>query len=324
MSNALMDIRSLQVCFPGPTGIFFNRSDPVKAVDDVSFQIRPGETFGIVGESGSGKTVLLRSLVRLIKPTGGEIYYKGRNIVALSKRELHELRRDVQLIFQNPQTAVHPRMTVGQILCEPFRIHGIGSRQDREEKIRRTMEVVGLNPAYVSRYPHQFSGGQRQRIGIARALVLDPKLLLCDEPVSALDVSIQAQVLNLFQDLKERLSLTYLVIAHDLTVVRFLCDRVAVMYLGKFVEIVRNEDLYRAPEHPYTRALLSAVPTIKRSLANEGNSRKLLEGDLPSAAHPPKGCAFHPRCPEAQDICRGDAPQLKEIGPDHYVACYMR
>lgn len=294
----------------------------IRAIDRVSFELFKGQAFGIVGESGSGKTVLLRSLIRLIEPTSGQIRAFGEDVIGLSSKDLQRLRRRMQLLFQNPSTALHPRMTVEQICAEPLLIHNYGDNNSRKEKIKQTLEIVGLNPDHINRYPHQFSGGQRQRIGIARALVLEPEILLCDEPVSALDVSIRAQVLNLFQDLKDELNLTYLIIAHDLSAVRYLCNTIAVIYLGQFVEFGPADQLYLSPQHPYTEALLASVPTIEKSLA--GINIASLSGDLPNPHQPPTGCPFHPRCPLSEDICINQRPELKEIADEHWVACYMR
>lgn len=321
--NTLMQVEDLKVYFEARRrGLLRKDTYTIKAVDGVSFQLQRGRAFGIVGESGSGKTVLLRSLIRLIEPTEGSIMAYGQNMMDLSTQELQGVRRKMQLVFQNPSTALHPRMTVEEICAEPLRIHGIGDRASQRKKIAETLEIVGLNPDHIDRYPQQFSGGQRQRIGIARALVLEPDILLCDEPVSALDVSIRAQVLNLFLDLQEELDLTYLIIAHDLSVVRYLCDSVAIIYLGRFVELGPVEGLYRAPKHPYTESLLASVPTIEKSLA--GVEIKSLPGDLPNPHRPPTGCPFHPRCPLREEICVTQVPELHEVEPGHWVACHMR
>lgn len=293
----------------------------IRAVDGVSFELARGQAFGIVGESGSGKTVLLRSLIRLIEPTNGGITAFGEDVLGLRGSGLKRLRGRIGLVFQNPTTALHPRMNVRQLCLEPLVIHGAGDGDAREKRIREVLEVVGLSPDHIDRYPHQFSGGQRQRIGIARALVLQPDILLCDEPVSALDVSIRAQVLNLFKDLQQELGLTYLLIAHDLSVVRYLCTTVAVMYLGQFVETGPAALVYRSPGHPYTQTLLASVPTIEKSLA--GVRISSLPGDLPNPHSPPNGCAFHPRCPRRKSICEAERPTLRELGDGQRVACHL-
>ena len=319
----LIDVRDLCVYFETQQrGRLFKGSSHIKALDGISFQLFKRESFGIVGESGSGKTVLLRSLIRLIEPTSGTIYAFGKNVLSLSKNELKQLRRKMQLVFQNPSTALHPRMSVEQICAEPLIIHEIDNKRTRRDKIARTLEVVGLNPDHIDRFPHQFSGGQKQRIGIARALVLEPEILLLDEPVSALDVSIRAQVLNLFQDLKSELNLTYLIIAHDLSVIRYLCEKAAVIYLGQFVEIGAVETIYKDPKHPYTEALLASVPTLEKSLA--GVKIANLPGDLPNPRHPPTGCSFHPRCPYVQEICTTTKPVLKKLDSERLVSCHFR
>jgi oligopeptide transport system ATP-binding protein len=319
----IISVQDLKVYFKTrKRGMIIDGSDDIKAVDGVSFEVNKGISFGIVGESGSGKTVLLRSLVRIIRPTSGEIYAFGKNILTLKPDELKDVRRRIQLVFQNPSTSLHPRMTIEEICSEPLLIHKIGDKKSRQEKIAHTLKMVGLNPDTLKRYPHQFSGGQRQRIGLARALVLQPDMLLCDEPVSALDVSIRAQVLNLFQDLKTELNLTYLIIAHDLSAVRYLCSHVAIIYLGKFVEMGTVQDLYFSPKHPYTEVLIASVPTIEKSLS--GVMVSSLPGDLPNPLHPPTGCPFHPRCPIRQDVCVTDVPSLKSSDNDHWVACHFR
>ena len=319
----LVKAEDLRVHFSARRKGFFRKTPYIiRAVDGVTFGLEKGEAFGIVGESGSGKTVLLRSLIRLIEPTSGRITAFGENVLSLPPAELRRLRRRMQLVFQNPSTSLHPRMTIEEICAEPLIIHGIGDKKSRKDKIGQTLEIVGLNPDHRKRFPHQFSGGQRQRIGIARALVLEPEILLCDEPVSALDVSIRAQVLNLFQDLKSRLNLTYLIIAHDLSVVRYLCNKVAVMYMGQFVEVGPVENLYGSPKHPYTETLLASVPTIEKSLA--GAKISSLPGDLPNPHHPPSGCPFHPRCPIREEICVATRPELKQVEKGTLVACHLR
>ena len=323
MDDSLIQVKNLKVHLKArKRGLLRKIPYYIKAVDGVSFKLTKGQSFGIVGESGSGKTVLLRSLVRLIQPTGGEILTYGKNILTLSTGDLKEVRRRIQLVFQNPSTALHPRMTIGEICAEPLIIHNIGDKKSRQKKIEQTLEIVGLNPDHITRYPQQFSGGQRQRIGLARALILQPEVLLCDEPVSALDVSIRAQVLNLFQDLQKDLNLTYLIIAHDLSAVRYLCTQVAIIYLGQFVEVGRSNEVYITPKHPYTEALLASIPTIEKSLA--GIKISSLPGDLPNPHRPPSGCPFHPRCPIRQDICIEVRPELKLVDENRMVACHMR
>ncbi|WP_304411977.1 ABC transporter ATP-binding protein [Geobacillus sp. C56-T3] len=286
----------------------------------VTFTVYRGETLGIVGESGCGKSTTGRMLLRLIEPTDGSILFEGKNVTALSKVELRRLRRDMQMIFQDPFASLNPRHTVEKILEEPLIVHGIGSKEERKRRVREMLEVVGLGLYHAKRYPHQFSGGQRQRIGIARALMTRPKLIIADEPVSALDVSIQAQVLNLLEDLQKQFGLTYIFIAHDLGVVRHISDRVGVMYLGRMVELADSESLYESPKHPYTQALLSAVPIPDPDHKTE---RQLLSGDLPSPANPPQGCAFHTRCVFCMDICRERRPEWREVTDGHYVACHL-
>ena len=296
------------------------RGQTVKAVDDVSFEIMKGETFGVVGESGCGKSTLGRTLIRLQQPTEGHIYLNGTDIAGLKGAQLKEMRKEAQIIFQDPSACLNPRRTIKQILMEPFEIHNLKGKIDVDAKIMELLQLVGLDSYHLSRYPHELSGGQKQRIGIARALTLEPQIIICDEAVSALDVSVQAQVLNLLQELKEKLGLTYFFISHNLNVVYQVSDRVGVMYLGKMVEIANYDQLYEKRYHPYTEALLSAIPQVDQE---EQKERIHLEGEVPSPYDPPSGCHFHTRCPKACDKCRQTAPELKEVAPGHYVACHL-
>ena len=296
------------------------RGQTVKAVDDVSFEIMRGETFGVVGESGCGKSTLGRTLIRLQQPTEGHIYLNGTDIAGLKGAQLKEMRKEAQIIFQDPSACLNPRRTIKQILMEPFEIHNLKGKIDVDAKIMELLQLVGLDSYHLSRYPHELSGGQKQRIGIARALALEPQIIICDEAVSALDVSVQAQVLNLLQELKEKLGLTYFFISHNLNVVYQVSDRVGVMYLGKMVEIANYDQLYEKRYHPYTEALLSAIPQVDQE---EQKERIHLEGEVPSPYDPPSGCHFHTRCPKACDKCRQTAPELKEVAPGHYVACHL-
>ena len=296
------------------------RGQTVKAVDDVSFEIMKGETFGVVGESGCGKSTLGRTLIRLQQPTDGHIYLNGTDIAGLKGAQLKEMRKEAQIIFQDPSACLNPRRNIKQILMEPFEIHNLKGKIDVDAKIMELLQLVGLDSYHLSRYPHELSGGQKQRIGIARALALEPQIIICDEAVSALDVSVQAQVLNLLQELKEKLGLTYFFISHNLNVVYQVSDRVGVMYLGKMVEIANYDQLYEKRYHPYTEALLSAIPQVDQE---EQKERIHLEGEVPSPYDPPSGCHFHTRCPKACDKCRQTAPELKEVAPGHYVACHL-
>lgn len=318
--KVLLKVENLQKYFPIKTGMFGRTSGYVKAVDNVSFEVYEGETLGIVGESGCGKSTTGRVLMRLDEPTGGTVTFDNQEITNLSLEELRKARRDIQMVFQDPYASLNPRHTIEKILEEPLIVHGIGTPAERKKKVIEFLKIVGLNEFHAKRYPHQFSGGQRQRIGIARALMTNPKLIIADEPVSALDVSIQAQVLNLMKQLQEDLKLTYVFIAHDLGVVRHISDRVGVMYLGRMAELADSESLYAEPLHPYTQALLSAVPVPDPDYVNE---QIMLKGDIPSASNPPSGCTFHTRCPFATDFCKQKIPELQEVKRGHSVACHL-
>jgi oligopeptide transport system ATP-binding protein len=318
----LLEVRGLAMHFPVSEGIVLTRKiGDVKAVDGVDFDIKRGETLGLVGESGCGKTTTGRCILRLERPTAGEILFDGQDVNRMERRELVALRRRMQVIFQDPYSSLNPRMKVGDIISEPIKVHGVEpDAKRRRDKVRDLLSVCGLDPKFADRYPHEMSGGQRQRVGIARALALDPEFIVCDEAVSALDVSIQAQVVNLLEDLRERFGLTYLFIAHDLSVVRHLCQRVAVMYLGRIVEMADSDELFDNPLHPYTQALLSAVP-IPDPRVEAGREFRPTPGEVPSPINPPSGCVFHPRCPLAVEGCRQARPALRELRPRHWVAC---
>jgi peptide/nickel transport system ATP-binding protein/oligopeptide transport system ATP-binding protein len=321
--SPLLEVKNLVKYFPITQGIVFQKQiGAVKAVDDVSFEVKRGETLGIVGETGCGKSTTARLLVRLLDPTSGQIIFDGEDISARKGDSLKSLHREMQMVFQDPYSSLNPRKTVGSIISDPFQIHGLHKGEgERKKRVQALMDRVGLNPEHYNRYPHEFSGGQRQRIGVARAIALEPKLLVADEPVSALDVSIQAQVLNLLRDLQHQMGLTLVFIAHDLSVVRHMCDRVAVMYLGKIVEVAASEDLYAFPRHPYTGALLSAVPVA--SPTSKHRERQLLTGDVPSPANPPRACRFHTRCPKAQELCSQEEPPLEYKGTRTMAACHF-
>lgn len=320
-NQPLIQVKDLTKSFPIKGGLLGREVASVKAVQGINLEIRKGETLGLVGESGCGKSTLGRCIIRLIEPTSGQVIMNGQDITTLEGEGLRALRRKMQIIFQDPYASLNPRMTVGSIITEPLEIHSLfNSKKDREDRVKQLLETVGLRPEHFNRYPHEFSGGQRQRIGIARALAVEPEFIVCDEPVSALDVSIQAQVINLLMDLQQKLGLTYLFIAHDLKVVEHISNRVAVMYLGRIVELAEGEELYKHPTHPYTKALLSAIPTPNPRRTEQ---RIILTGDVPSPIRPPSGCHFHPRCPIATEQCKGEAPQLKLTRADHQTSCLL-
>ncbi|HWI51979.1 MAG TPA: dipeptide ABC transporter ATP-binding protein [Symbiobacteriaceae bacterium] len=323
--EVLLEVKDLKKWFPiSGGGIIAKTVGHVKAVDGISFSVRKGETLGLVGESGCGKTTAGKTLLRLIEPTAGQAIFEGKDIYSLNREDLRKARREMQIIFQDPYSSLNPRMTVGEIIGEPLEIHGVARGAEKQKRVSQLLDVVGLAAFHARRYPHEFSGGQRQRIGIARALALNPKLIVCDEPVSALDVSIQSQVINLLEDLQKEFNLTYIFIAHGLSVVKHVSDRVGVMYLGKMMEISPSAELYANPLHPYTEALMSAIPIPDPTVRRE---RIVLEGDVPSPVNPPSGCRFHTRCRYATQLgnrCMTEEPQLQEIAPDHFVACHLR
>ncbi len=322
MAENLLEVRNLVKHFPIKAGVFSRVKAHVRAVDGVSFDLPAKQTLGLVGESGCGKSTTGRALLRLIEPTSGEVRFDGTDIVSLDLETMRQRRRDMQIIFQDPYASLHPRMTVGHIVGEPLTVHNIARGSEKEERVATIMGKVGLQPEHMRRYPHEFSGGQRQRIGIARALILNPRLIIADEPVSALDVSIQAQVINLLEDLQEEFDIAYVVISHDLSVVQHMCDRIAVMYLGEIVEIADADALVMSPRHPYTAALLSAVP-IPEPKAKRGKTRIILRGDVPSPVDPPSGCRFHTRCPYKEDVCVAETPPLQEYDSGHFSACHF-
>ena len=319
--DVLVDVKNMKVYFPVTAGVIRRKIGDVKAVDDISFTIRKGETLGLVGESGSGKTTVGKAILQLIRPTAGEVLFNGEDLTKVSGGGLKAYRQRMQVIFQDPYSSLNPRMTSGNIVGEPLIVHkAASSRGEFRDRVSELFTLVGLDPAMAVRYPHEFSGGQRQRLGVARALAMHPAFIVADEPVSALDVSVQAQILNLLEDLQNEFNLTYLVVAHDLSVVRHISDRVAVMYLGKIVELADSRELYENPLHPYTKALMSAVP-VPDPRVEATRSRQILVGDIPSPINPPSGCVFHTRCPIAIDECSGDVPEFREVSPGHWVAC---
>jgi len=320
--NVLLTVSGLKKHYPIRRGVIRRQVGTVKAVDGISFQVMRGETLGLVGESGCGKSTTGRVILQLYPPTEGSVVFDGMQLTSMKREEVRRVRPRMQMIFQDPYSSLNPRMSVGELVTEPMVIHTQLNRQQRSDRVRELLELVGLNPKFDRRYPHEFSGGQRQRIGVARALALTPDFLVCDEPISALDVSVQAQVANLLKELQAKLGLTYLFIAHDLSMVRHISTRVAVMYLGKLMELAPRAELYRRPLHPYTQALLSAVP-VPDPVVESDRKRTILEGDVPSPAAPPSGCVFHTRCPVAVDLCRTALPEYREILPGHHVACHL-
>ena len=321
-NEVLLRVEDLVMHFPIYRGVIQRQVGAVRAVDGVSFEVKRGETLGLVGESGCGKSTTGRTILQLYRPTSGSVHFEGVDLVHLKGENLRKMRRKMQMIFQDPYASLNPRMTVADIVGEPLMVHDVATGKEIQERVQHLLEVVNLNPAFAGRYPHEFSGGQRQRIGVARALALQPSFIICDEPISALDVSIQAQVVNLLEELQEQFNLTYLFIAHDLSMVKHISDRVAVMYLGVIVELASRDELYAKPLHPYTQALLSAVP-IPDPVADAKRKRTILQGDVPSPANPPSGCRFRTRCPIAQEVCSQSRPEFREIKPGHFVACFF-
>jgi oligopeptide transport system ATP-binding protein len=321
-NETLLHVEDLKMHFPIYRGVFQRQVGAVRAVDGVSFDVKRGETLGLVGESGCGKSTTGRTILQLYKPTAGDVVFDGTDLVKLKGEQLRQMRRKMQMIFQDPYASLNPRMTVAQLVAEPLMVHNVATGAQINERVEHLLELVNLNPAFASRYPHEFSGGQRQRIGVARALALQPSFIICDEPISALDVSIQAQVVNLLEELQQQFNLTYLFIAHDLSMVKHISDRVAVMYLGVIVELASRDELYATPLHPYTQALLSAVP-IPDPVADAKRQRTILQGDVPSPANPPSGCRFRTRCPIAEAVCAETRPEFREIRPGHFVACFF-
>lgn len=321
-AETLLEVKNLKKYFDASSGLFGKNKKYVQAVDDISFELKKGETLGLVGESGCGKSTTGRTIIKLYEPTEGQIIFKGQDISKLKKSEMLPFRKNMQMIFQDPYASLNTRMTVGDIIAEPLEIHQMATKAEMKDKVQQLLNDVGLNPDHAARYPHEFSGGQRQRIGIARALAVEPDFIICDEPISALDVSIQAQVVNMLEDLQKSRELTYLFIAHDLSMVKYISDRIGVMYLGKMVEITYSDELYKNPLHPYTQALLSAIPIPDPDISKQ-SQRILLSGDVPSPIDPPSGCRFRTRCPKAMNICKEQEPEMKELAPEHFCACHL-